>query len=70
MKLGHFIALIGAGLAAAGAGLPEYWQAFTLAEIKASGLETPPAGQAVLLLAGLAMLTSLFGLTRFPLNMS
>ena len=62
MKLGHIIALIGAGLAAAGAALPEYWQAFTLAEIKASGLETPPAGQAVLLLAGLAMLTSLFGL--------
>jgi hypothetical protein len=62
MKLGHIIALIGAGLAAAGAALPEYWQAFTLAEIKASGLETPPAGQAVLVLAGLAILTSLFGL--------
>ncbi len=61
MKLGHILALIGAALALVG-GTVLPWQYFQLADVYALGYQVPPAGQIVLGLAGLIVLTSLLGL--------
>ena len=61
MRVGHIIALLGAILVLIG-GTAFDWQYFELADVTAKGFEVPLAGQAVLALAALGLLTSLGGI--------
>jgi len=60
MRVGHIIALVGAVLVLLGGTVLD-WQHFELADVTAKGLEVPLAGQAILALAGLAIVTSVLG---------
>lgn len=69
MRVGHVIALVGALLALLGGTVLE-WQHFELAGVTARGFEVPLAGQAILVLAALVLVTSVAGLAtrrRYPL---
>jgi hypothetical protein len=61
MRLGHFIALVGAVLALIGGTVLD-WQLFETAGVIAKGYQVPPAGQIVVGLAALIFLVSAIGL--------